>query len=95
MSFGGIFAYLQNMRIKSPLIARYILRSPPALLIRLYRDGLKSMTWGRQLWILVAVKLFVIFVILRLIFFTPFYGDKTEKQKSEAVASQLIRQGRQ
>ena len=37
-----------------------------------YRDGFKSMTWGRTLWIFILVKLFVMFVILRIFFFTPY-----------------------
>ena len=30
-----------------------------------YRDGFRQMTWGRTLWWLILVKLFVIFVILK------------------------------
>ena len=37
----------------------------------MYWDGLRSMTWGRQLWIPVIVKLLIIFLILRLFFFQP------------------------
>ncbi len=33
---------------------------------RFYRDGFRSMTWGRTLWLLVLLKLFVIFFVLRL-----------------------------
>ena len=68
-------------------------QSLPVRFFLLYRDGLRNMTWGRQLWALVAIKLFVIFVVLRLLFFTPYYGGKSDVQKSQAVATELIRQG--
>ena len=45
---------------------------PFTLLLRIghfYRDGFRQMTWGRTLWIIILVKLFVMFAILRLFFF--------------------------
>lgn len=35
---------------------------------RFYRDGFREMTWGRTLWILILVKLFVLFAVLRVFF---------------------------
>jgi len=35
----------------------------------LYYDGFKNMTVGKTLWVIIALKLFVFFIILRLIFF--------------------------
>lgn len=34
-----------------------------------YRDGFREMTVGRTLWIIILVKLFIFFVVLRLLFF--------------------------
>ncbi len=34
-----------------------------------YRDGFRKMTWGRKLWGIILVKLFIMFAILRLFFF--------------------------
>lgn len=34
-----------------------------------YYDGFRSMTVGKKLWIIILIKLFVIFVILKLFFF--------------------------
>ncbi|HPC97536.1 MAG TPA: DUF4492 domain-containing protein [Bacteroidales bacterium] len=35
-----------------------------------YRDGFRNMSdWGRKVWIIIIIKLFVIFVLLRLLFF--------------------------
>lgn len=35
----------------------------------LYVDGFRSMTVGRQLWILIIIKLVLIFVVMKLLFF--------------------------
>ena len=42
-------------------------------IFQFYRDGFREMTWGRTLWWLILVKLFVIFVILKLFFLNNFY----------------------
>ncbi|MCI7780386.1 MAG: DUF4492 domain-containing protein [Bacteroidales bacterium] len=36
-----------------------------------YFEGFRQMTWGRQLWVIILIKLFVLFAILRLFFFQP------------------------
>lgn len=38
----------------------------------LYIDGFKSMTVGKKLWILIIVKLIIIFAILKVFFFRIF-----------------------
>ena len=55
-----------------------------------YRDGFRQMTWGRTLWWLILVKLFVIFVILKLFFFPSFLKGKTEQEKQEYVGAELV-----
>jgi hypothetical protein len=60
---------------------------------RFYYDGFSSMSWwGKRVWIIIIIKLFIIFAILRLFFFRDFLGSKydNEKQKSEYVRDQLI-----
>lgn len=47
------------------------------------------MTWGRTLWLIILIKLFVIFVVLRLFFFRPALAGMSDTQKSDAVASGL------
>ena len=34
-----------------------------------YADGFRRMTWGKKLWGIILVKLFILFVVLRLFFF--------------------------
>lgn len=58
---------------------------------RFYREGFKGMTWGRTLWVIILIKLFVIFVILRLVFFKPTLEGLSDKEKSEQVGSRLSR----
>lgn len=57
----------------------------------LYRDGFRQMTWGRTLWVIILLKLFVIFVVLRLFFFRPALSGLTPVEKSDAVGGRLER----
>ena len=56
--------------------------------LRFYIDGFRQMTWGRPLWIIIAVKLFVMFAVLRLFFFRPVLQG-TPTQKQNRVATEL------
>lgn len=55
-----------------------------------YRDGFRSMTFGRTLWALILIKLFIMFFILKLFFFPSFLKGKTNEEKQEYVGSELI-----
>ena len=57
---------------------------------RFYVDGFKSMTIGKTLWMLIIIKLFVMFFILKLFFFPSFLKDKTTGEKQEYVGNELI-----
>lgn len=50
----------------------------------MFRDGFKSMTLGRTLWILVIIKLCIMFLILRPIFFPNFLNSKFDNKESKA-----------
>jgi hypothetical protein len=58
-----------------------------------YYDGFRSMTIGRKLWIIILIKLFVIFVVFRLFFFQDFLDKKfdTREQKSDYVIDELTK----
>ncbi len=58
---------------------------------RFYRDGFREMTIGRTLWILILIKLFILFFVLKLFFFPSFLSNKTTQEKQEYVGDQLIR----
>jgi hypothetical protein len=59
-----------------------------------YRDGFKNQTWGRPLIWLVVLKFFILFAILRVFFFRPVLGGKTDAEKSETVGENLTRNHR-
>lgn len=58
-----------------------------------YYDGLRSMTVGKKLWAIILIKLFIMFIILRLFFFPNFLksGFKTDKERGDYVKEQLIK----
>ena len=57
-----------------------------------YVDGFRSMTIGKTLWILIFIKLFIMFCILRVFFFPNFLNSVTndDSQKDDYVSSQII-----
>ena len=60
-------------------------------IFRFYFDGFRQMTLGRTLWLIIAVKLFIIFAILKVFFFPNFLRQHAEKgQEAEYVATELI-----
>ncbi len=48
------------------------------------------MTWGRPLWMLIILKLIILFAILRVFFFKPVLAGKSEDERSEFVGEMLI-----
>lgn len=59
-----------------------------------YVEGFRSMSLGRTLWLIILVKLFIMFFILRLFFFPNFLSSQpTDKDKEEYVAGELIQRG--
>lgn len=54
-----------------------------------YRDGFREMTWGRVLWAIILIKLFVMFFVLKLFFFPSFLEGKTETKKQDYVGLEL------
>ena len=58
---------------------------------RFYRDGFKTMTWGKKLWGIILIKLFIMFAILRLFFFPDILQKEFEsdQERSNHVLEQL------
>jgi hypothetical protein len=57
---------------------------------KFYVDGFRNMTWGRQLWWLILLKVVILFVLLRGFFFKPVLSGKSDDERSEYVGAQLI-----
>lgn len=58
-----------------------------------YYDGFRSMTVGKKLWLIIFIKLFIMFAVLKLFFF-PNYLKKnfnSDKERSEYVLEQLTK----
>lgn len=57
----------------------------------LYYDGFRNMTVGKTLWIVILIKLFVFFVIIKWLFFPNIlkenYSD--DKERADAVRNEL------
>jgi len=56
----------------------------------LYYDGFRSMTLGKTLWAIILIKLFIIFVVLKLFFFPNFLKQHADGNEAEYVATQLL-----
>jgi hypothetical protein len=64
-----------------------------ARLYSFYYEGFRNMpAWGRKVWVIILIKLFIMFAILKLFFFPDFLGKKysSDKQRGEYVMDQLI-----
>jgi len=58
-----------------------------------YYEGFRNLSqWGRKVWIIILIKLFIMFAILKIFFFQDFLQRKydNDKQRSEYVLEQII-----
>ena len=57
----------------------------------LYYDGFRHMTLGRTLWVIILIKLFIIFAVLKVFFFPDFLSTHAEKGgEADYIANELI-----
>ena len=57
----------------------------------LYYDGFRSMTLGKTLWTIILIKLFIIFVVLKIFFFPNFIGQHAEEGgEADFVANEML-----
>lgn len=63
--------------------------------VDLYVDGFRSMTLGKTLWLIIGIKLFIFFVIIKILFFPNFLSSKsdTDEGKAQYVREQLVNRG--
>ena len=69
------------------------MKRDPAIrqVFRFYMEGFREMRLGKTLWLIILIKLFIMFFILRLFFFPNYLGQfDTEAEKEEHVSSELI-----
>lgn len=51
---------------------------------RFYYDGFREMTIGRTLWLMIIIKLVIIFGILKLFFFPDYLNNKYDNDAARA-----------
>ncbi|HRS53552.1 MAG TPA: DUF4492 domain-containing protein [Bacteroidales bacterium] len=58
-----------------------------------YLDGFKNMSIGKTLWVIIIVKLFVMFFVLKLFLFKDFLKTKfdNDTEKANYVLDQIIK----
>lgn len=66
-------------------------------LVRIYRfyyEGFRSMTVGKTLWLIILIKLFIMFAVFRLFLFPDFLGERFsgDEEKSDYVIEQFNQQ---
>jgi len=66
-------------------------RPLPVRIFRFYRDGFREMTLGRTLWAIILIKLFLLFAVLRLLFFPDPLGGRSDEERAEIVREELVR----
>jgi Na+/H+ antiporter NhaD/arsenite permease-like protein len=56
-----------------------------------YYEGFKQMTVGKNLWLIILIKLFIIFAVFRLFFFPDFLNERfdNETDKSDYIIEEL------
>ena len=59
----------------------------------LYVDGFKGMKLGKKLWLIIAIKLFVLFVVIKWLFFPDVLKEhfKDDKARSNYILEQLTK----
>lgn len=62
-------------------------------IFQFYYQGFRSMTLGKKLWIIILLKLAILFLLLKLFFFPNFLKSnfKTDEQRSNHVIEQLTK----
>ena len=61
-------------------------------IFRFYYDGFTNMSWwGKKVWLIILIKLFIMFLILKLFFFPNFLkvNFNSDRERSDYVLEQL------
>ncbi len=64
-------------------------------IVSFYADGFSNMSsWGRKVWLIILIKLFIMFAVLKIFFFPDLLRKKfdSDRQRSNYVLEQLTKQ---
>jgi len=58
-----------------------------------YYQGFRNMTVGKKLWLIIFIKIFIFFFIIKLLFFPDFLKTKfrTDRERGNYVIEQLTK----
>lgn len=64
---------------------------PVTNIINFYLEGFKNMTVGKTLWIIILIKLFILFAILKIFFFPDFLKTRfnADSERADYVLEEL------
>lgn len=64
----------------------------PGKVVRFYVEGFRSMTVGKKLWVLILIKIFILFFVFKLFFFPDILSRDydTDAERAEAVRESLL-----
>jgi hypothetical protein len=62
-------------------------------IFQFYYQGFKNMTLGKNLWAIIIIKLLIMFLVLKLLFFPDFLKTnfKTDEERSNYIINQLTK----
>ena len=87
------FAYLYDILIVECSSYLLMMEKKPIIkrIVNFYWEGFKNMTIGKTLWLIILIKLFVMFVILKIFFFPNYLGRfDNREEKQNYVVNELI-----
>lgn len=63
-------------------------------IIKLYLDGFRSMKLGKTLWLIIFIKLFIIFFVLKIFFFNKTINTefKNDAQKIDFIYKNITKE---
>lgn len=75
--------------LQNPLLMKNIFNT----VFRFYYEGFRNMRLGKTLWLIIIVKVFIIFFVLKLLFFPNFLNNMfdSDKQKAEYVGNEMLK----
>ena len=58
-----------------------------------YKDGFQSMKVGKKLWIIIGIKMFLFFVVIKFFFFPNILKENfsNDQQRAEYILNHLIK----
>lgn len=70
------------------------MQGPLFRIYTMYRDGFAAMTVGRDLWLIVAIKLLIMFAVLKLFFFPDYLNHHfaTDAERAAHVLGEITSQ---